>query len=189
MKDRALISLRPLAADDRSRLLNWRNSSDVAANMFGDHIVEPHEHAEWFEVARVDGAHLYRVVEAGDGVPVGLIYLTDLANPSGSCAWGGYLAEAKTRGRGLGRLMLWRSLELAFTKLARDKVCVEAFADNVIAIGVYESLGFRREAYLRQHVWKNGHRRDVVGLGLLNTEWKLLERGIRRELKAKGLLL
>lgn len=182
------ISLRPLLPDDRAKILVWRNLPEVAANMYSDHLIAAEEHDAWFDRARRDGAHLYRVVEATDVGAIGLVSFTSLDNPSGSCVWGGYLADTTSRGKGIGKVALWLCLEMAFSELARQKVCVEAFADNSVAIGLYETLGFRREAFFRQHVLKDRRRRDVVGLGLLAQEWTLLEPGVRSGLESKGLL-
>ena len=36
---------------------------------------------------------------------------------------------------------------------------------------MHEKFGFRREAYYREHCFKNEKPIDVVGLGMLKIEW------------------
>ena len=42
------VDLRPLQADDKDQILAWRNSPDVRAYMYTDHVISPDEHARWF---------------------------------------------------------------------------------------------------------------------------------------------
>jgi UDP-4-amino-4,6-dideoxy-N-acetyl-beta-L-altrosamine N-acetyltransferase len=172
-----VVELRPLVEDDRDRLLAWRNSPEVASQMYSGGEISPSTHAAWFDGARQDQTHRYRVVE-WHGQPVGLVYLTDVDMARRSCEWGGYIGESAARGKGLARQMLVQSLRLAFEDLSLNKVRVEALAANARAIGLYERTGFRREGYYREHVWKDGVPHDVVALALLASEWELLLPGI-----------
>ena len=42
------VELRRLEDEDRTRILAWRNSPDVRAYMYTDHVIAPEEHAAWF---------------------------------------------------------------------------------------------------------------------------------------------
>jgi L-amino acid N-acyltransferase YncA len=55
------------------------------------------------------------------------------------------------RGRGLGRVLIQESFVQAL-ELGLEKLCVQMTVDQVAAISVFESLGFRAEALLRKHV-------------------------------------
>lgn len=172
------VLLRPLVEEDRMRLFAWRNSAEVSLFMYGEGSICSDDHERWFESARFDKDHRYRVIEA-DGRPVGLIYLTNIDHGRHSCFWGGYIGDPTVRGRGYGKAALRESLQLAFIELKLHKVIIEALAPNTAAIQLYERMGFRREGYLREHVWKNGRASDVVVLSLLAPEWHLLQNGVR----------
>jgi L-amino acid N-acyltransferase YncA len=73
----------------------------------------------------------------------------------------GIVVSPKTRGIGLGRLMI----QEAFIILSKglEKLVAQMTVDQQGAIAVFEQLGFRGEALMRDHV-KNAHGRkhDIV---------------------------
>ena len=96
------VVLRPLEAQDRDRLLAWRNQPEIARWMYSDHAISAAEHARWFESALADGRRRYWVIEA-DKLAVGLANLYDLAPEHGRTSWAYYLADPSTRGTWSGR--------------------------------------------------------------------------------------
>ena len=72
-------------------------------------------------------------------------------------SWSRHVAELRVmvapawRGRGLGRLLIQESFALALG-LGLDKLVVQMTVDQRAAIAVFEELGFRAEAVLRDHV-------------------------------------
>jgi RimJ/RimL family protein N-acetyltransferase len=61
------------------------------------------------------------------------------------------LVEPRWRGRGLGRELIQECFAQA-VELGLEKLCAQMTTDQLAAIGVYEGLGFRAEALLRDHV-------------------------------------
>lgn len=167
-----MVSLRLPEIGDCDRVLEWRNSSEVAAFMYRDDPIPPQEHAAWFPSTIHDrnGAR-YRVVES-ESTPIGWISLTNIDTRNRSCEWGGYLAPEAPRGKGLGKDMLLASLDMAFTELGMNRVVVEVIVGNDRALYLYESVGFVREGLLRERAWQLDGPRDVICLALLSRDWK-----------------
>ena len=61
-------------------------------------------------------------------------------------------------------------------------------AENEIALKAQAGAGFRREGYLRRHVWKDGRFHDAVLLGVLRDEWAVKREAARKNLAQSGLL-
>jgi RimJ/RimL family protein N-acetyltransferase len=74
-------------------------------------------------------------------------------------------------GRGLGRTVMRRLIELAFTGLDLYRLEVRVFSFNSRAIRLYSSLGFLEEGRLRERVLHGGQRHDEVVMGMLRYEW------------------
>jgi RimJ/RimL family protein N-acetyltransferase len=72
-------------------------------------------------------------------------------------SWSRHVAELRVmvgpawRGRGLGRVLIQESFALALG-LGLEKLFVQMTVDQRAAIAVFEELGFRAEAVLRDHV-------------------------------------
>ena len=164
------VHLRGLAELDGRRVLDWRNSAEVARYMYGDHRIGDGEHARWLHAALTRDDRRYWIVEL-DGAPVGLANLARIDREAGRCDWAFYLADPATRGRGVGAAVEWLVLGHVFEGLKLRKLWCEVLADNLGVIGLHERFGFVREALFREHVVKERAARDVVGLGLLAREW------------------
>lgn len=178
-------ALRPLREDDRPRLLAWRNSPQVAAYMYSDHLIRPDEHDRWFDGLAGDGRRRFWVIEVDD-VPVGLTNLVDIDSVQGRAVIARYIADPAVRGRGVGGFAEFKVLDHAFSRLGLRKLWSEVLETNAVAWRLHMANGFQREALFRGHVVKNGQPVDVVGLGLLAEEWRALRPAVRQRLIDKG---
>jgi len=179
------VKLRPVAADDSARLLAWRNSPDVSAYMYTDHLISPAEHDRWFAAALAAADRDYWIIE-DDGAPVGMANLSGIDPVRRRCEWAYYLGEASIRGRGVGAAVEFVMLEHVFADLGLHKLWCEVLIENEPVWKLHESFGFVREALYRDHVWKAGRFQDVVGLGLLETDWAGVRDACAERLRQKG---
>jgi RimJ/RimL family protein N-acetyltransferase len=77
-------------------------------------------------------------------------------------------------------------IEQVFGALGFTKLWCEVLVDNEPVWRLHEGFGFRREALFRQHVRKDGVATDVVGLGLLKSDWLSLRDASRERLRSRG---
>lgn len=185
MTDTPAVTLRLANADDRDRLLDWRNQPDVARWMYSDHVITPDEHQRWLTAALNDSSRRYWIIQL-DGEPVGLANLVDISAVNRKASWAYYLASPAVRGRGVGSYVEFFVIEHVFTELGLAKLCCEVLVENETVCQIHESFGFQREALLRQHVWKAGQPLDVVGLGLLAQDWARIRPQIVERLRLRG---
>ena len=180
------VSLRRLGPADGPGVLAWRNSPAVAAFMYTDHPISEAEHAAWLQGALTRTDRRYWIIRM-DGAPVGLANLADIDLAARRCAWAYYLADPVTRGRGVGAAVEYIVLRHVFETLGLNKLWCEVLLENEAVWRLHESFGFVREARLRQHVFKGGRFQDVVGLGLLATDWIQRRPACETRLAARGL--
>jgi len=179
------VRLRLLTPDDSARVLAWRNSPEVSAYMYSDHQIGQAEHDRWFAGALTASDRRYWIIEA-DGQPVGLANLARIDPAAKRCDWAYYLGEASTRGQGLGSRIEYIVLRHVFDALGLNKLWCEVLLENEGVWKLHESFGFTREALYRQHVVKDGRFQDVVGLGMLASDWQAARPAIEARLRAKG---
>jgi UDP-4-amino-4,6-dideoxy-N-acetyl-beta-L-altrosamine N-acetyltransferase len=179
------VRLRLITPDDSARVLAWRNSPQVSAYMYSDHQIGRDEHDRWFSAALAASDRRYWIIEM-DGEPVGLANLARIDPANRRCEWAYYLGEASTRGRGLGSQIEYIVLRHVFEALGLNKLWCEVLLDNEGVWKLHESFGFVREALYRQHVFKDGRFQDVVGLGMLSSDWAAAKPAIEARLRDKG---
>jgi UDP-4-amino-4,6-dideoxy-N-acetyl-beta-L-altrosamine N-acetyltransferase len=185
MPDSLKAALRPLVEADKDRILAWRNSPDVRAYMYTDHLISPGEHARWWAGIPGDHSRRYWIIE-GNGQPAGLANLYDIDPRHQRCAWAYYLADPSVRGMGLGSYVEYWMLQQVFGTLGLAKLWCEVLASNEPVWRLHETFGFRQEARFRDHIIKDGAPQDVLGLGILATEWRDRRPAMAERLKDKG---
>lgn len=160
------MSLRPIAEGDLDRLAAWRNDPRVHPYFFFDGLVDPARQGEWLDSVRRDVSRRFFAIEA-DGDFAGTISLDriDARNRSGEL--GNMLVDPGRQAKGHGREAVGQLLALAFGALGLERVELRVFADNEVAIRLYEACGFRREGVERGAVLRDGRRRDVLRMAFL----------------------
>lgn len=179
------VGFRPLADNDRDRLLIWRNSPEVAAYMYTDRQIGREEHEAWFAAIPGDRKRAYWIIEI-DGDAAGLANLYDIQTEHGRASWAFYLAEPSARGRGVGAYVEYRMLRHVFEHLGLNKLWCEVLVTNAGVIKLHRSFGFEQEALFRQHIRKGGEWLDVAGLGLLAQDWPERRETAARRLASAG---
>ncbi|MBI1406767.1 MAG: GNAT family N-acetyltransferase [Caulobacter sp.] len=182
-----MIDLRDLEPGDEEQLYRWRLEPEVERWMSDAAVPDRGAHQRWFVdlLAGDDGRGW--MITRGDA-PAGLLTLTGLASHHRRGSWNWFVGDAASRGRGVGRAAQALGLDKAFLDLGLDKVWAEVMADNDGAMKLQAAAGFMREGYLREHVLKNGERRDVVLLGILARDWASRRDKIRAELAEARLI-
>jgi UDP-4-amino-4,6-dideoxy-N-acetyl-beta-L-altrosamine N-acetyltransferase len=179
------VDLRPVEASDKDRILAWRNSPDVRAYMYTDHVIAPEEHARWFAGLADDPTRQYWIITLDDA-PVGLASLYDIDRRNQRCAWAYYLADPAVRGLGVGSYVEYWVLEYVFEGLKLAKLWCEVLASNEAVWKLHETFGFTVEARFRGHVIKSEERVDVLGLGILAADWRTRRPAMAQRLKLRG---
>ncbi|MCX6219206.1 UDP-4-amino-4,6-dideoxy-N-acetyl-beta-L-altrosamine N-acetyltransferase [Spirosoma sp.] len=165
------ITLTPLTETDIELVRTWRNSPEVAQYMYTSEPITAEQQKAWFDRIQQDSSSRYWLIEYNDK-KIGLASLTGISQTLSSCYWAFYLGDTSIRGGGLGAKIEFNVLEYVFNELKLNKLRCEVITFNDKVISMHEKFGFRREAYYRQHVKKDGAWQDVVGLALLKPEWE-----------------
>lgn len=160
-------------------VLNWRNSPDVAEQMYTDDLISPEHHSAWFERVRSSMTDRYWIVEV-HGRPVGVANLSGIDERQSRSEWAFYIGEPDARGMLTPGAVEYGVLSYAFDRLGLRKVSCEVLATNARVAHLHRRFGFQDEGLLRQHVLKHGEPVDVCVLAMLRDEWKLRRSGLAR---------
>jgi hypothetical protein len=174
------IELVDLHIDDIELVRNWRNSKEVSSYMYSSSIISEEDQKKWFEKINQDPTCKYWIVTY-KGKKVGVASITNISNLFKSCYWAFYLGDTSIRGAGIGAKIEYNVLEYVFEELKLNKLRCEVIVTNEKVIKMHEKFGFRREAYYREHFFKENNPFDVVGLAMLNNEWKQMKEYLKNK--------
>ena len=124
-------------------------------------IAQPKVLAAW--IAEIERGLLTTLLAARSGTLVGCATIA-----CEELSWSAHVGEirvvvaADARGEGIGRLLIQETFRIAL-ELGLEKLVAQMTVDQRGAIAVFESMGFRGEALLRDHVKdRSGIKHDLV---------------------------
>lgn len=163
------VTLRPLRDTDLAMVRQWRNHPEVRGCMYTEHEIGEAEHRAWFQRFR-DNPDRHLLLAEREGQPFGFVNIQRVDAQALRAEWGFYLApEAPRRS---GQALGLAALAHVFETLGLHKLCGEALASNQRSRRFHERLGFTQEAHLRDHHFDGHTYHDVIGYGLLRSEWQ-----------------
>ena len=168
------IKLVDIKEKDIEQIRLWRNSKEVSSYMYSEKEITPEEQKKWYDKIKNDTSCKYWIIEYNNQ-SLGLASLTAINTTLNSCYWAFYLGNTSVRGAGIGAKVEYTVLNYVFETLKLNKLRCEVFEFNDKVIKMHEKFGFRREAFYREHCYKNKSFQNAVGLALLKSEWKIIK--------------
>jgi L-amino acid N-acyltransferase YncA len=162
LRDRSQVTIRPFNQSDHAQVAAFfeRVPEDDRAFLKED-VINPAEVEAWLD--RLNPATEIMIVATTPDRIVGTAVLAREAH-----GWARHVGEIRivadpaTRRLGLGHVLAETIFALA-VRLGLEKIVAQMMADQEGAIRVFEVLGFRAEATLRNHVRdRYGHKHDLL---------------------------
>jgi RimJ/RimL family protein N-acetyltransferase len=159
------IEIRLMAPADQAAVLAFAQKLPVHDLLFLPRdISEPRVLAAW--IKEIERGAIVSLLAVKDGKVVGCGTL--VRDP---LSWSPHVGEirnvvsAEVRGQGVGRALSQETFAMALSA-GLEKLVVQMTVDQTGAIAIFEGLGFKAEALLRDHVRdKAGQKHDIVVLG------------------------
>lgn len=145
----------------------------VASQFFSERPPTREEHAAWLEAIRQRGdRHEYMIVTDSGTKPVGTIGLSHIQLDAKTAEYGILIGEPDYRGKGLAREASVLILQYAFDSLGLEQVYLNVFADNTVALLLYQSMGFQEDPGRRGKRSFHGTVRETAFMSLSLAEWR-----------------
>lgn len=180
------ITLRPMNGMDRAALLAFARALPSHDLLFLPvDITRPTVLDGWVDA--IERGAVTTVLADRDGVVLGYA-----AVDRGHLDWSPHVAELRVlvaggmRGKGLGRLLTQEAFALAL-ELGIEKMVAQMTVDQKGAISVFEGMGFRPEALLRDHVQdREGKKHDLLILShdVARFQWQMDAYGVSEALES-----
>lgn len=182
-----MITLTPVGPEHRDDLRRWRNDPEVSRYMYTTHEISAEEHDAWFQRLLTAPDRKAWVVSM-DGTGVGAVFLTEIDTDNSRAMWAFYLADPRTRGRGVGSATEFLLLDIAFVEFGLHKLCAEVLSFNQPVLQMHQKFGFVEEGCLRQHWYRDGEWLDVHVIAQFRDSWLARRDTFARTLRDRGLI-
>lgn len=167
------IYLRLMTDEDTDEIVRWRNLEEVRKRFIYQKPFTAQGHREWIQNMVETGKVVQLMIcDLYTDRPLGSVYVRDIDREHSKGEYGIFIGEDDARGRGVGTVAARLMLRYCFGEMKLHRVFLRALADNLQAIRSYEKAGFQREALLREDVKINEEYRDVILMGILESEYQ-----------------
>lgn len=167
----ARIELIPITLDHTPLIVKWRNNENVRRNFIFQEKFTEEMHNNWMDTKVEKGEVVQFIIKLKENnKAIGSVYFRDIDYEKKEAEYGIFIGEDDERGKGYGTEAAKLAIQYAFTNLKLKSIFLRVFADNESAIKSYESVGFKKEKYVKNAVKNDKVYRDLIFMRINNKE-------------------
>ena len=170
----ARLYLRPLEkADLQGPWLGWLNDYQVTRFLeTGTFPTTPETLTRYFNsVTQSHDNVMFAIISSGSDQHIGNIKLGPIDHLHRRAELAILIGNTDYWGKGYGREAWNLMVSYAFDRLNLHKITLGVYADHEAAVRLYESVGFKIEGILHEHLFRDGCYHDKYVMGLLKKEY------------------
>jgi RimJ/RimL family protein N-acetyltransferase len=168
------IKLRALTYNDLEKTLEWHNQEDIS-DMYSGHPFPVNKEMEqkWYEKIMTSNypTTVFGIELIESKKLIGLTLLKDINLINRSAEFAIYIGEKELRGKGLSKIASSLTIKFGFYKLGLNRIYLKVIDNNIVAIGLYTSIGFVKEGILRNSIYKNNQFNSEIIMSILKSEF------------------
>jgi len=172
------IALKPLEISDFDQLINWIPSKKFHVQWCGSVFKYPFDEDQFEKYLQKCGGQppkrlAFKVIDSKNNKMIGQSSFHIINLEQRSAHLGPILVgDSSLRGRGIGRQIVDRMLEIGFRQLKLHRIDLYVFDFNESAIACYEKSGFTKEGLLRDATKLDDEYWSPYVMGILESEWR-----------------
>lgn len=158
--------LSPMTPEDAEKYTHWLNDQSVVEFLVMAPFVISLESEKAF-LSKLSQEHNYAIVDLDSNETIGSVGLVEVNHINQTAEIGIFIGNKDFWGKGFGREALSLLLDYAFMKLNLHNIMLRVYAFNQRAIDCYQSIGFREIGKIREGLFRNRQRHDIVLMDIL----------------------
>ena len=150
----------------------WMNDTEVTAFMLQNPPFSLQEEEEYYEWAKNTMHGLFlSIIDKKTKQPIGSTTLILSEQDDLQANFGLMIGEKEYWGKGYGSECTKEMCRIGFELLGLEKISLTVFPENFSALHIYEKVGFQKVGLLKNHILKNGKRREILLYELLREDF------------------
>lgn len=165
------VTLRPIIKDDLILINKWKNDYEVFKYLGGGYMpISIDQQSKWMDgmIDNTGNNKRFSILNE-DRDFIGIIGLYSINWIHRTSEFGIYIGEKNQWGKGYAKESMKLILEFGFKALNLRKVKLDVVVDNIAAIKMYKSLGFREVGIYKEERFIDSEYKDVLMMELINT--------------------
>jgi len=159
--------IRPITYDDTGYIVKWRNQEEIKSRFFFREPFTREMHENWMRTKVYTGEVVQFIVCMNDSdIPVGSTYFRDIDEKMGVAEYGVFIGEADARGHGIGKEILFLTLQYGWEQLGLNRVRARAISTNEASIQSFLHSGFTRDELVRSVLCSDGSYVDMIFMSI-----------------------
>ncbi len=173
------VYIRRMEEKDVLKKTEWVNNEDVNETLMFDFPLSVSESLEWYRKTHFNRNRWdFSICENSTNNLIGMTGLIDLSHRHRRAQFYITIGEISAWGKGYSKEVIPLVLEFAFMELGLEKVYLFTFDNNGKARKIYETMGFKQEAFMRKQYFLHGKLNDLFQHAILKDEYtELYEKG------------
>ncbi len=170
-----IVTLRAITKTDLQMIVDMFNDSDIENVVVGWAFpLSYDQQLNWFEKNMNDQKNLRFVIETIEDGAVGIATLTNIDWKNRTATHGIKLINNEIRKKGIGTDAVMAIEKYAFKELGLHRLESSRFDDNIPSKKLFNKCGWKEEGIKRSCIFKNGLWRDLVIIGILDSDYEEL---------------
>jgi RimJ/RimL family protein N-acetyltransferase len=167
------VHLRPPTKDDIPSFLRWMNDQEVTQYLASFLPVTEADETEWFDrLQKSKNENIVLVlVDVKSGNTIGVMGLHQISWKDRRATTGAVIGEKAYWGKGYGSEAKMLFLDYAFNILNLRKICSQVLGFNGRSQAYSKKCGYKVEAVLKRHIFKNGEYHDLIHMAVFKEDW------------------
>ena len=142
MKKIKFVNILRLNNELKEKVRRWRNKEGIRKLMLTQHVISQKEHSEWIENLKHRNDWKFWVVFVGN-TSIGSANLQNINYRELSSEWGFYIGEDTYKGKGFGKCILFKLLEIFFDEMELENLFTKTLSKNFVALNLYKKFRFK----------------------------------------------
>ena len=167
------VQLRRPEPEDIEAMYRYRNDPRIVSTLgLSSRGCARADIAEWIESHRKNRDDLVWAITDLNDRCIGHCGLYKINSRNGVAVAGICIGDVGFWGKGVGTTVIDHVVTYAFQQMNLRKIRAEVLATNISARKLFDKLGFKTEAILREYKYRNGQYLDFHVFGVLRNEWQ-----------------
>ena len=170
-KNKKKFVFKKISKKDLRVLQKWTNSKEIFPYNTQFKLLNSNDQEDWFKTIQKSESDKKMFVVKIDEKPIGVCGLIHLDNKNKNADVALIIGELQFQGKGLGKQILKKLLEIGFKKFELNRIGAEIIDYNRKSEIVFKKLNFQLEGKFREAIWRNGKWHDIKIYSILREEF------------------